>query len=400
MARPRLTRALAALTMIAGTLIAAQSSTPAAAAPTKVAPAVVPMAVPSVKAKQIASGAFHSCALTVENRLRCWGANTYGQLGNRTTANALTPVGTYGLTKVKAITAGAYHTCALTTDGKVWCWGTNSRGELGNGTTTNASKPVQVTGLKAKSISGGTSHTCAVTTSGKAKCWGYNLNGQLGNGTTTDSSVPVQVSGLTKKIKSIAAGGYHSCAVTTSGKVKCWGSNSQGQLGNNKTVSSRTPVSVYKLAASTVVKAGLHTTCAITKKAAAKCWGLGIWGQLGNGKSANSAKPVGVSGMSKKVKKIAIGVSHGCAVLTTGTVKCWGDNFNGQLGNRTTTSTTVPVTVFGLSKSAKAISTGTSSSCAITKAGAAKCWGYGALGSLGYGGTADQLAPVAVSKLN
>ncbi len=399
MARPRLTRALAALAMIAGTLIAAQSSTPAAAAPTKVAPAVVPMAVPSVKAKQIASGGFHSCALTVENRLRCWGNNAYGQLGNGTTTNALDPVQISVLPNVKAVTAGANHTCALTTDGKVWCWGANFRGELGNGTTTNASKPVQVAGLKAKSISGGTSHTCAVTTSGKAKCWGYNLNGQLGNGTTNDSSVPVQVSGLTKKIKSIAAGGYHSCAVTTSGKVKCWGSNSQGQLGNNKTVSSRVPVSVYKLAASTVVKAGLHTTCAITKKAAAKCWGLGIDGQLGNGKLTNSAKPVGVSGLSKKVKKISIGVSHGCAVLTTGTVKCWGDNFYGQLGNRTTTSTVVPVTVFGLSKAAKDIGTGISSSCAVTKIGGAKCWGYGGLGSLGYGGTADQVAPVSVTKL-
>lgn len=133
-----------------------------------------------------------------------------------------------------AITTGGRHTCALTTSDGVKCWGDNSSGQLGDGTTTQRLTPVKVSGLTSSisAIAAGAWHTCALTTSGGAKCWGGNGEGQVGDGTTTDRSMPVDVSGLTSGVRAIASGLSHTCAVTASGGVKCWGWNRYSQLGD------------------------------------------------------------------------------------------------------------------------------------------------------------------------
>ena len=135
---------------------------------------------------------------------------------------------------VTAVAAGGRHTCAVTTTGGVKCWGENAFGQLGDGTNNWSNVPVDVTGLASgvAAVAAGDAHTCAVTTAGGVKCWGDNLYGKLGDGTNTPSSVPVNVSGLASGVTAIAAGKFHSCALTTAGGVKCWGSNYSGGLGD------------------------------------------------------------------------------------------------------------------------------------------------------------------------
>ena len=241
-----------------------------------VMPAATADAVPS-KASTVSAGYLHTCAVTSKGAARCWGANEYGQLGNNSTTDSSTPVGVYGLgSKVKNITSGYLHSCALTTNGRVWCWGNNTYGQLGNNSTTNSARPVAVAGLGrgVRAIDAGWFDTCAITARGAVKCWGNNSYGQLGNNTTTSSLTPVQVHGLTRGAKAVSASYFHTCAITAKGAAKCWGNNSWGELGDNTANESAKPVGVYGLNKRVKqISAGYTSTCAVTTKGAAKCWG-------------------------------------------------------------------------------------------------------------------------------
>lgn len=198
----------------------------------------------------IAAGRDHTCALTTGGGVKCWGRNWAGQLGDETTTNRNTPVDVSGLGGgVAAIATGQSHTCALTTSGGVKCWGANGSGQLGDGTTTNRTTPVDVVGLGSgvAAIAAGERHTCALTTGGGVKCWGSNGSGQLGDGTWTQRNTPVDVSGLGSGVQAIAAGGSHTCALTTGGGVRCWGWDGYGQLGLGTIIYRTTPVDVVTL---------------------------------------------------------------------------------------------------------------------------------------------------------
>jgi alpha-tubulin suppressor-like RCC1 family protein len=336
----------------------------------------------------IAAGHSHTCALTDAGGVKCWGYNAFGQLGNGTTLGALAPVDVTGLTGgVTKIAAGVGHTCALTTGGGVKCWGGNWYGQLGNGTTTQTSTAVDVTGLTAgmASIAAGWGHTCALTNGGGAKCWGYNTRGQLGNGTTTQALTAVDVSGLTEGMGAIAAAGDHTCALTIGGGVKCWGDNTHGQLGNGMSshLPTPAPVDVTGLTSGVAaIAAGLVHTCALTTGGGMKCWGGGWRGQLGSGSTDGALTPVVVTGLNGGVAAIAAGDVHTCAVTTGGGVKCWGDDASGQLGNGITPQPLTAVDVRGLTAGVAAIDTGWAHTCAITTGGGAKCWGRNADGTL------------------
>ncbi len=356
-----------------------------------------------------ATGVHHSCALTSDGRVKCWGFNFFGALGDGTTTNRCTPANVVGLPSgISAITAGGLHTCALTSGGNgVKCWGANDSGQVGvgvcNSQTTFCTTPVDVVGLPSdvSAIAAGNQHTCALTSGGGVKCWGRNTEGQLGDGTTTGHYTPMDVIGLTSGVSAISTGGFglHTCALTSGGGVKCWGSNRSGQLGDGTMTDRSAPVNVVGLASgvSAIAAGGTHT-CALTS-GGVKCWGNNGYGQLGDGTTTDRSAPVNVVGLASGVSAISTSALHTCALTSGGGVKCWGWNNYGQLGDGTTTNRTAPVDVVGLTSGVSAIAPGGSLTCALTSNGRVKCWGRNTEGQLGIGCTYYSSVPVDVVRL-
>lgn len=303
------------------------------------------------------------------------------------------------------LATGYGNTCFVTDESGVKCWGLNDHGQLGNGTTVNSSTPVDVSGLSSGVVgiaAGGEydepAHVCALLKSGGVKCWGRNSDGQLGDGTTTDSATPVDVIGLTSKAVAIEIGGTHSCALMADGGVKCWGNNDDGQLGNGGSTDSGTPVDVNGLSSKAVtLSVGEEHTCVVLTEGDLKCWGHNGLGQLGKGDYTRVGTPVDVIGLSSGVTHMSAGGNHTCAVMTDGGVKCWGYNAHGQLGDGTTNTMETPVAVTGLSAKVAAVSAGEYHTCALTTDGGVKCWGYNYDGRLGNGASADSSVPVDVA---
>jgi alpha-tubulin suppressor-like RCC1 family protein len=252
----------------------------------------------------------------------------------------------------------------------------------------------------ASSISAGAVHTCALTTTGAIRCWGYNGAGALGNGTTVDSPVPVQVTQLGGTAVGVTAGDLFTCALIATGGVRCWGSNADRQLGNGGTADSSVPVNVVGLNGGVAaVSAGGGHACAVTLSGAAKCWGGNQYGQLGNGSVVSSSVPVDVAGLGSGVVGIASGGNHSCALTAAGAVKCWGANFDGGLGDGTLTDSAVPVDVVGLGSGVTKVEAGALHTCALMDLGTVKCWGSGDFGQLGGGTFASSAVPVDVTGL-
>ena len=265
------------------------------------------------------------------------------------------------------ITAGNGFACALDNTGAAYCWGANGSGQLGNNSTTSSSVPVIVTtsgalsGVTLTQISGGGTSLCALGSTGVAYCWGSNSNGQLGNNSTTSSSVPVTVttSGVLsgKTLVQVTSGTTFACAMDSAGAGDCWGSNSNGQLGNNSTTQSTVPVAVTASGALsgvslTQISGGSTSACALGSTGVAYCWGSNSNGQLGNNSTTQSTVPVAVytAGVLSGVTlvQVSMGNAFACALASTTALYCWGINGSGQLGNNSTTQSSVPVTVQGI----------------------------------------------------
>ena len=301
-----------------------------------------PVVGPTITA--VAAGRTHGCALTIGGGVKCWGYNRNGELGDGTMNTRLFAAGVSGLASgVSAIAVGGRHTCALTSVGGVKCWGVYDSDQL-TGRRTMSLVPEDVAGLTTgvMAIAAGSLHTCALTSGGGVKCWGLNLFGQLGSATMTESRFLVDVSGLASGVSAISADNLHTCALTSGGGVKCWGNNDRGELGNGSTTDSGAPVDVTGLESGAIaVTAGENHTCALTIVGGVKCWGANGSGGLGNASTTNSSTPVDVSGLTSGVTAIAAT----CAVTSVGGVKCWGENAFGALGDGTRTSSSVPVDV-------------------------------------------------------
>jgi len=351
----------------------------------------------------VTAGARHTCALLAPGTVKCWGDNTSGQIGDNTLVDRTTPTSVSGLSSVTAITAGGDHTCALLANGAAKCWGANADGELGDGTLVTKKVPTAVSGLSvATSITAGEHHTCALLAASTARCWGDNSSGQVGDGTTTDRTTPTLVIGGLTSFTSITGGGAHTCATLANGTGRCWGANGSGQIGDNTLTGRTAPTAVAGLATATTIAAGASTTCATLATGAARCWGADTDGQLGNGTPlALSKVPVAVTGITNATG-LAAGGSHGCATLANGTAKCWGDNASGQIGDNTLTDRPTPVTPVGLGTAptnAVEIAAGQYHTCALRAAGTVKCWGANYIGQIGDGTTTERHVPTSVSGL-
>jgi len=353
----------------------------------------------------VAAGGGHTCVLTASGGVSCWGWNAYGQLGNGLSGGVgLAPVAVLGLQSgVIATSSGWVSSCALSASGLVKCWGGNDYGQLGNGTTSASTTPTGVSGLtNIQAISVGTHHACALTTAGGLQCWGRNDSGQLGNGTSGGiSTTPVDVFGLGSGVAAVAAAANHTCALTTGGAVKCWGANGTGNLGDGTLVSSSTPVDVGGLSSgASAISAGGSSSCALITSGAVKCWGMDEFGQIGDGSTGAAGcscrtPPLNVIGLSGATA-VSVGDGHACVVTLSGSVSCWGYNIVGQLGDATSTGpeacmssatpcSTVPDDVVGLNGLVNGVSSGNAHSCGRTSVGGVMCWGHNGYGQLGTG---------------
>ena len=238
---------------------------------------------------------------------------------------------------------------------------------------------------EAVQLSLGSAFTCALMSSGEVKCWGQGGNGRLGNGNDERSLTPVNAN-LSAPAKSINMGAFHGCAVLLSGVVECWGYNEYGELGTGDKVDRLDPVGVNIGAGKARGLAGgrLHN-CALTTDNAVFCWGNNSHGQLGTGDFDERLTPAPVLGLAADVISIAAGDEFTCALLSTGDVQCWGDNGQGQLGNdNAPVDASVPVDVMLGGKAAKSVTTGRRHACAGHADGSISCWGANASGQLGY----------------
>ena len=365
-------------------------------------------AVPTHAANlQIPVGDSHNCVVISDGSVQCWGNNVNGQLGNGNSTQSLFPMEVKGLRGAKAISTGYYHTCVVLDNGSVSCWGSNQSGQLGRGTTTGISVfDGSSVVSNAVSLSAGGFHTCAVLADGTVKCWGENSNGQLGDGTLVNSTVPVSVADIRDAV-TVSAGTYHTCAVLRTGGVQCWGSNDTGQLGYGRVGGDLSkPVTVSGIIDATALATGRNHSCAITGTGVVQCWGSDIFGQLGNGTPAAidvitaitttttiASSPVVVQGILK-AKTIEAGANHTCAITGMGAMQCWGANKYGQLGNGGSTDSPIPVTMNEVSN-VLAVMTGYYHSCAVLADGGVKCAGENTYGQLGSGNT-DSLVAKAV----
>jgi alpha-tubulin suppressor-like RCC1 family protein len=262
-------------------------------------------------ATSVAVGGAHTCAVLSDGTVQCWGYNGFGQLGHPTPdVYSTTPVTVTGVANATGVTAGYGHSCARLESGVVKCWGVNYHGQLGNGTTDNSPVPVRAAGIStARSVDAGQDHTCAVLVSGGVDCWGFNGSGQLGDRDVEGgaSLVPSPVKDIWTAT-SVTAGIAHTCARLSTGSLRCWGSDSSGQIGNYDQPNPpfpgpgpgsdfATPQDVFGIGTATWVSAGYQHTCARLANASIWCWGQDTSGQLGDGGTTSSwtaARVVGI----------------------------------------------------------------------------------------------------------
>ncbi len=349
----------------------------------------------------IATGEVHGCARDDEGSAWCWGGNVYGQIGDGSTAARHAATRVLALAGVLEVAVRGFlmhesgHSCARRMDGTVWCWGRNDRGQLGDGTLIDRNAPVQVGGVDdAAGIAVGRHHSCVRRADRSVACWGRDEHGQLGNGAAGDSTSPSPVVDLTDA-EAIAAGGLHTCALRAGGTVVCWGYNVAGQLGDASTASRGTPVEVSGVTNAVGLSAGPDaSTCAVLATGRVHCWGWNADGQLGDRTTDSRSIPVEVEGVTDAVE-VAVGSSHTCVRHTGGSVSCWGRNDAGQLGDGSTSASLAPVAVMGLGD-AEEIAAGYDFTCARRATGAVACWGRNESGRLGDGTTTDRGVPTPV----
>ncbi|AUG75830.1 hypothetical protein CFP65_0909 [Kitasatospora sp. MMS16-BH015] len=360
-------------------------------------------------------------------RVRSWGVNTNGQLGDGTKTQRQTPVSVVGLSgaELNTVVAGGSgangFALALLANGTVEAWGRNDKGQLGNGTssaTDDYAVPSLVAGLgQVDAVAAGGSHALALLKDGTVKAWGANDKGQLGDGTTNAgaTTLPVTVAGL-DEVKAIAAGDTFSMALLKDGTIKTWGNNDKGQLGitakpakstdpvPKPTVATRTTaIAVPELSTVKGIAAGASHALALLADGSVMAWGNNSNGQLGDDTATttgtgavNNDKPYPVPVLElRNVTALSAGAAHSIALLQDRTLRGWGNNTNGQVGDGTLTQRTTSVPIPGLT-GVVGIASGASHNLAVLADGTVQAWGLNDKGQLGDGTLTQRPTPVQV----
>ncbi len=357
----------------------------------------------------IAAGDFSTCAITQNNGVRCWGSNGAGQLGDGTKTQSLPPVDVKMLANIVGLAAGADHNCALSTLGTVTCWGDNGQGQIGDGTQQNRFLATPVDLKNVVRISAGVMHTCAITSDGTVWCWGSNSSGQLGDGTANNwRGTPWPLDGLTARAVSVVAGLDHTCVLQENGEVRCAGAGKYGQVG--RTLPSTKAIAIGLSTTTMELAASWIATCARLTTGQIECWGSNAVGELGNGNVDPVdpvVLPTKVKEFSAATA-LSAGLGHFCAQRES-LLYCWGWNDFGQLGNgdagekgqsktHLSATPTIPVDL----KDVTTFASGGRHNCAFVASGtnaraSVKCWGHNSHGQLGDGTQVDRPSPVLVS---
>jgi alpha-tubulin suppressor-like RCC1 family protein len=349
-------------------------------------------------ATQVSVASYSACALLSSAAIYCWGMDENGQLGNGMRELEASPGPVSGITNTVEVTGRYGNRCALLASESISCWGENEHGQLGDGTIEAKSTPVAVKGItNARAVSAGAQEACALLTTGGVDCWGENTFGELGDGTNTGpetcgttepvpcSRKPVAVSGISNATSVSVASG-HVCAVLATGHIVCWGENFFGGLGDGtESTYSTTPVEITGITNATSVNAGFWVTCTLLATGGVDCWGAPDDGALGNGTESGEIQrtPVAVTGIANATE-VSVGGFGGCARLSTGHLKCWGVNTYGQLGNGSTTTSSVAVEASGITSALTVSASESGDACALLTGGAVDCWGANGVGELGY----------------
>jgi alpha-tubulin suppressor-like RCC1 family protein len=342
----------------------------------------------------IAAGTGHAIALRDNGTVWTWGLNTFGQLGDGTFTERLTPI-RVSISDAVSVEAGGNQSLAIRRDGTVWAWGSNVNGQLGDNSTINRVTPVQVHGLNnIVSVSSGWLFCAAVRSDGTVWTWGQNNQGQLGDNTTIDRHTPVQVQGLSN-ITAVAAGTGHTLALRSDGTVWAWGRNVDGHLGDGTNTARLTPVQIPTLSNITAIGAGGHHSIALRNDGTVWVWGRNEFGQLGDGNvgvPSSRNTPFQLQSINN-VAAIAPSSSHTAVLRNDGTVWAWGRNLNGQLGDNTTIDRLVPVRTQNIND-AVSVSAYALFTLALRSDGTILGWGLNDGGRLGDGTVVQRLVPV------
>ena len=420
----------------------------------------------------VSSGTAHTCAVSDVGYVYCWGRGNHGQLGNSNQEDSLTPVrvhtgkaaaidsdGGY-LSNIKKISVGNDHSCAVSGIGNVYCWGYGEYGQNGNNTNSNELVPVRVHEGEAlsvdsdggylsniRSVSAGSEHTCVASNASNIYCWGEGSSGRLGNNEKNTYFIPVRVrggkamasdtvDGYLSNIRDVSSGSEHTCVVSNTNNVYCWGHRER--LGIETTEDELVPIRILAgealasdktgvyLANMRNISAGHLHTCAVSNAGNAYCWGYGQYGQLGNNSTANQRVPVLVQAHDREtprsdqarisqvyylanMRNISAGNLHTCAVSNANNVYCWGHGQFGQLGNNSTTNRSLPARVHvgeavyadkdeTYLSNMDIVSPGYRQTCSISRANHVYCWGHGYHGQLGNNNKRNYHTPVRPRK--
>ncbi len=346
----------------------------------------------------ISAGGWHTCAVSESKQLLCWGWNRHGQLGTGDDADRRVPTRVKGLPgPVAAVAAGMAHTCAVGVDGGVWCWGWNAYGQVDGKESPDVFAPRKVAvGALAKGAAAGWTHSCALSRTGVVTCWGRSQVARTGH-VMAGIYAPAPVGGVPGSAVQVVAGVSHSCARVPGEGLLCWGENQFWQLGVAERDWDALPEPDPRLGHEvSLAAAGFYHTCAVVagETPGVHCWGGNRFGQLGRRAQARAISSQPVPGLGATVTGLAAGEGHTCAVVDEGlSVRCWGDNRDGQLGTGDRTASVRPREVVDLAGPIEALSAGRGHICALTTAGAVRCWGANRWGQLGDASTAAGLSP-------